>query len=81
MTFYNGSQIIPTNTYRGVTVDFLLNGGDDFKDVIGKVYTVKGKVELGAFRENIKPELIEMGIITEKDVIDPKNPRMVIDHV
>jgi hypothetical protein len=25
--------------YKGVAIDFLVKGGDDFKDVINKVYT------------------------------------------
>ncbi len=34
----NGSVIEQDVVYRGVTSDFLLNGGDDFIKVIGKVY-------------------------------------------
>ena len=30
-----------------MTVDFLLNGGDDFKNVINKVYTPRGVSDEG----------------------------------
>ena len=40
-TWYNGDQIIPDKMYRGVSIDFCLQGGDDFKDVMGKVYTLR----------------------------------------
>ena len=39
-TMYNGDIIEPDRRYRGMSIDFLLQGGDDFKDVIGKVYNV-----------------------------------------
>ena len=38
---YNGTDIIPTKTYRVSSIVFLTKGGDDFKNVIGKVYTVR----------------------------------------
>lgn len=40
-TMYNGDPIILDKVYRGMSIDFLLQGGDDFKDVIGKVYNVR----------------------------------------
>jgi hypothetical protein len=40
-TFSNGDEIDVSKNYRGVTIDFLTNGGDDFKDVMGKVYTLR----------------------------------------
>ena len=35
LTFLNGTEILEEKSYRGVTVDFLLSGGDDFENVIG----------------------------------------------
>lgn len=37
----NGEPIIPDRQYRGMSIDFLLQGGDDFKDAMGKVYTLR----------------------------------------
>ncbi len=37
----NGSEIIPAKTYRVSSIVFLTKGGDDFKNVIGKVYTLR----------------------------------------
>lgn len=34
----DGSPIEEDQVYRGVTSDFLINGGDDFVKVIGKTY-------------------------------------------
>lgn len=39
--FYNGSAINPTQNYRVLSITFLSQGGDDFKNVIGKIYTVR----------------------------------------
>lgn len=36
--FINGTQIEPNRNYTGASIDFLLMGGDDFKDVINIVY-------------------------------------------
>lgn len=36
--FINGTQIEPNRNYTGASIDFLLMGGDDFKDVINVVY-------------------------------------------
>jgi hypothetical protein len=51
--FYNGSAIVPDQNYRMLTINFLTQGGDDFKDVIGKVYNVRNEIIHGDFRELI----------------------------
>jgi hypothetical protein len=43
----DGSQIDPSRYYTGIATDFLLNGGDDFKNVMGKVYTLRDARVLG----------------------------------
>lgn len=55
VTLYNGSAIEPNKVYRGVAITFLTQGGDDFKDVIGKVYTVRNEVLHGDFRALVRP--------------------------
>jgi hypothetical protein len=43
----NGNEIDAKMYYTGVATDFLIGGGDDFKDVIGKVYTPRDVKNLG----------------------------------
>ena len=51
----NGSTIEFDQVYRGLTIDFLLNGGDDFAKVIGKVYKPRNVRDEGDLRELSKP--------------------------
>lgn len=74
----DGSEIDPNKFYTGVASDFLLGGGDDFKDVIGKVYTPRNVVSLGEFRGSIRGLLKDMKIIKKGSLIDPDHPRIVI---
>lgn len=76
--FYNGSAIDPAQNYRILTVTFLTNGGDDFKNVIGKVYTVRNEILHGDFREMIQPKLVEMDIIRANTLVDPLRPRLQV---
>ncbi len=41
VTFYDGTPIEESKTYRGVSLDFLMSGGDDFQNVIGKIYSLR----------------------------------------
>ena len=41
VTFYDGAPIEESKTYRGVSLDFLLSGGDDFQNVMGKIYSLR----------------------------------------
>jgi 2',3'-cyclic-nucleotide 2'-phosphodiesterase (5'-nucleotidase family) len=52
--FSNGEEIVPTKTYRGVSTDFLLAGGDDFKDVMNIVYSLRKNVTEGEMRGMIR---------------------------
>lgn len=45
--FMNGTEIDPIKTYTGVADNFLLTGGDDFRKVIGIVYTPTNVVDIG----------------------------------
>jgi 2',3'-cyclic-nucleotide 2'-phosphodiesterase (5'-nucleotidase family) len=40
-TLANGSTIDPKATYRGVSTNFLMKGGDDFVNIMGKVYKLR----------------------------------------
>lgn len=73
---YDGSAIAPSQNYRVLTLNFLTQGGDDFKDVIGKVYTVRNEIIHGDFREMIQPKLVEMETIKADTLVDPLHPRL-----
>lgn len=75
---YNGTEIVPTQNYRVLSLNFLTQGGDDFKDVIGKVYTVRKEILHGEFRTLIQPKLVDMKIIRENTLIDPLRPRLQV---
>ena len=53
----NGTEIDDDTEYKGVSIDFLLSGGDDFKDVIGVVYTPRNVKDEGDLREMLKEKL------------------------
>ena len=77
-TLYNGDPIIPDKIYRGMSIDFLLQGGDDFKNVIGKVYTVRNAKQEGLIRDLIRPKLKDLKLIREGSLIDPNHPRLIV---
>ena len=45
--FYNGTEIEPTKNYRVLSLQFLTNGGDDFRNVMDKVYKLRGEIVHG----------------------------------
>ena len=57
-------------------MNFLIQGGDDFKDVIGKIYNVRNAMNHGDFREMIEPKLVDMEIIKADTLVDPLHPRL-----
>lgn len=78
VTLDNGKQIIPEKMYRGMSVDFLLQGGDDFANVMGKVYTLRNSKNEGVTRDLIRPQLESLKVIREGSLIDPENPRLIV---
>lgn len=74
----DGSQIVPDKVYRGLSIDFLLNGGDDFKNVIGKIYTPRNTKTHGLIRDLLRKPLEELGNIKEGSLIDPDHPRLIV---
>lgn len=79
--FYNGSEIVPTENYRVMSLTFLTQGGDDFKDVIGKVYTVRKEILHGDYRTLIQPKLVDLEIIKEGTLVDPMKPRLTVINI
>jgi hypothetical protein len=56
----NGDYIDLGKNYRVVSIDFLTNGGDDFKNVIGKIYTLRKEKKEGEVRDLLKAELMKL---------------------
>jgi 2',3'-cyclic-nucleotide 2'-phosphodiesterase (5'-nucleotidase family) len=77
-TMYDGSPIIRDRMYRGMSIDFLLQGGDDFKDVMGKTYTLRNPKTHGTIRDLLRPKLIDIGVIKAGSLIDPDHPRLIV---
>lgn len=77
--FINGTQISENKNYLGVTIDFLLGGGDDFKDVINTVYTPRRVIDRGEYKALIKPFLVDMKTIRANTLIDPLHPRLIVN--
>ena len=74
----NGFEIVDERNYVGVTLDFLLKGGDDMQEVIqSKAYVPREVMTLGDLKTLTKPLLIKRKILTEKMLIDPQNPRLI----
>ena len=78
-TMADGTPIEDDKVYKGITVSFILNGGDDFINVIGKVYTPRDVVDIGDQREVLVKEFKKLGTIKRGEWIDPENPRMVVE--
>lgn len=75
---HDQEDIIDEAEYVGITSDFMLNGGDDMKDIIGKIYTPRNRTFIGNLRDTLKPILTDMKVIKEGTLIDPNHPRLVI---
>lgn len=74
----DNDEIVDDVNYTGITSDFLLNGGDDMKDVIGKIYTPRNRTLVGPMRPTLKTILADMQVIKENSLIDPDHPRLVV---
>ena len=57
--------------YRGLSIDFLLEGGDDFNKAMGKVYTLRNSKVEGGIKALLKPKLMDLKVIKEGSLIDP----------
>jgi len=74
--FYNNVTIDDKATYKIVTVQFLLYGGDDFGEVL-KWYTPRNvQVDRRNLRDIVQMYVEKIKEINEGDFIDPNNPRI-----
>lgn len=77
-TLMDGSPIDPEATYRGLSIDFLLQGGDDFGKFINKSYTPRNTYSHGLIRDLLRKPLESLGVIRANSLIDPKHPRLTV---
>lgn len=78
---YNGSEIEPTKTYRGASVVFLTNGGDDFQQVLDSGYRVRNQKLEGDFQTQVKQKLKELKKIYANTLVNPDRPRLKITFI
>lgn len=90
----DGSEIDPERIYTGCTLQFLLNGGDDFIKAFGETDLIdpetgapfvplepKNIQDVGEQREEFMKQLKAIGVATAEDwAVDPENPRMVVEN-
>ena len=74
----DGSPIDPQTTYRGLSIDFLLQGGDDFGNFINKHYTPRNTHSHGLIRDLLRKPLENLGVVRANSLIDPKHPRLTV---
>lgn len=86
----DGTPIDPDKIYTGVTLKFLLEGGDDFIKVFGDYVdpetgnsyvpiVAKNVQDVGEQREELYAQLNKLGTITKEDWYpNPQMPRMVV---
>lgn len=79
VTFYDGTKIDPSKTYKIVTNDFLINGGDDFSQAI-QVVNFKNK-HLGLLvRDVLVDSLRKIKSLntSENPLVDKAHPRIEV---
>jgi 5'-nucleotidase len=74
---YDGSEIIDEKTYKVSTNDFMLNGGDDFKDVL-TFYTARNVTKFGSVRTQMINYIKAIAQVNEEDFIDPNHKRITM---
>ena len=71
-------EIINNKNYTVATIDYcIINGGDDFSDVISW-YKIKNLINYGETQTNVIRYLKSMKFINTKSLIDENNPRLRI---
>lgn len=82
ISFYNETKIIQERTYRIVTTDFVVNGGDDFSKVL-KFFSPRNRIEHGGTRDNVGAYVQKFGILNSIDnpIVNPNKPRIAIEEI
>ena len=68
--FRNGDDIEADKVYRGLTNDFLLQGGDNFKNYIGKYYNPRNTITHGLVRDLLKDQLQIWSVVKRDSLVD-----------
>lgn len=74
---YNGDDIDKNKTYTISTNDFMLGGGDDFKDVV-TWYKARNVKTFSLMRDLIINYITNVGVIKRSDYINPDKKRINI---
>ncbi len=74
---YNNTQLIDDKTYVIASNDFMLHGGDDFKDVVSW-YAERNVKNFGLARTQLIDYLQEVKVIRKEALIVPGRPRLNI---
>lgn len=72
---YDGSAIVDAKTYQVASIDFMIGGGDDFKDVL-PFYTPRNVKYYGHLRTQMINYIKMLGRITEAPFLDPDHKRI-----
>jgi hypothetical protein len=72
---HNNENLDHSKWYTGAITDFLLEGGDGFKDLMNVLYNHSDIHPFGSFRDQIAKQVAKRRSITSGNV-DPKKPRM-----
>jgi 2',3'-cyclic-nucleotide 2'-phosphodiesterase (5'-nucleotidase family) len=80
-SFSNGSPIDPNAIYKGVTIKYLLDGGDRMSKVIGYTYNATNVTVMGDFRSTMKSYLMGIGTARAGMFTDPLNPTIILNYI
>lgn len=79
--FSNGTAIDPAAVYKGVTIKYLLDGGDRFSRVMGITYNKTNVVDVSDFRATLKSYLVNVGTVRAQVYKDPLNPTIILNNI
>lgn len=79
--FSNGTAIDQAAVYKGVTIKYLLDGGDRFSRVMGVTYNKTNVIDIGDFRATMKSYLVNVGTVKSQVFKDPVNPTIILNNI
>lgn len=72
----NEAEIIPDKVYKVSSVDYLINGGDDFKSIINEINPQEKNCDYGVIADVVTDYLRDAKIVDSKNHYDTNNPRL-----
>lgn len=79
--FSNGTAIDAAAVYKGVTIKYLLDGGDRFSRVMGITYNKTNVADVADFRATLKSYLVNVGTVRGQVYKDPLNPTIILNNI